>query len=151
MQRERIDREIDWGHRKGATRAFPAQLNELVGTPYFETGHPILLPGNPRDGSSVMVAMPAASRPFRVPNDPMRSSSRNRSRKVCRVPFSPIAPLRVETRESLCAASLGVSRFFLAGVVVSPPLSTCRCKIRLSLLNPECRIWFSHPLFPLKD
>lgn len=28
----------------------------LAGTPFAETGHPILLPGNPRDGSVVMVA-----------------------------------------------------------------------------------------------
>jgi tRNA-splicing ligase RtcB len=49
-----------WVHRKGATRAFPAQHPGLAGTPFFETGHPILLPGNPRDGSSVMVGQPGA-------------------------------------------------------------------------------------------
>ncbi len=49
-----------WVHRKGATRAFPAQHPGLAGTRFFETGHPILLPGNPRDGSSVMVGQPGA-------------------------------------------------------------------------------------------
>jgi tRNA-splicing ligase RtcB len=45
-----------WVHRKGATRAFPAGHPSLMGTRYEATGHPILLPGNPRDGSVVMVA-----------------------------------------------------------------------------------------------
>jgi tRNA-splicing ligase RtcB (3'-phosphate/5'-hydroxy nucleic acid ligase) len=45
-----------WVHRKGATRAFPAGHHALKGTAFERTGHPILLPGNPRDGSSVMVA-----------------------------------------------------------------------------------------------
>jgi tRNA-splicing ligase RtcB (3'-phosphate/5'-hydroxy nucleic acid ligase) len=43
-------------HRKGATRAFPANHFALKDTPYYETGHPILLPGNPTAGSCVMVA-----------------------------------------------------------------------------------------------
>jgi len=37
-----------WVHRKGATRAFPANHPSLKDTPFAETGHPILLPGNPR-------------------------------------------------------------------------------------------------------
>lgn len=47
-------------HRKGATRAFPAGHYALRGTPFESTGHPILLPGNPRGGSSVMVGEPGA-------------------------------------------------------------------------------------------
>lgn len=45
-----------WVHRKGATRAFPAGHAALKGTPFEKAGHPILLPGNPRDGSVVMAA-----------------------------------------------------------------------------------------------
>jgi tRNA-splicing ligase RtcB len=45
-----------WVHRKGATRAFPAGHHALRDTPFADTGHPILLPGNPQAGSSVMVA-----------------------------------------------------------------------------------------------
>lgn len=45
-----------WVHRKGATRAFPAGHPALKGTPFETFGHPILLPGNPRDGSVIMVA-----------------------------------------------------------------------------------------------
>jgi tRNA-splicing ligase RtcB len=48
--------KMQWIHRKGATRAFPAGHPSLQNTPFAATGHPILLPGNPRDGSVVMVA-----------------------------------------------------------------------------------------------
>lgn len=50
-----------WVHRKGATRAFPAGHASLAATPFAETGHPILLPGNPHAGSSVMVASAGAA------------------------------------------------------------------------------------------
>ncbi len=47
-------------HRKGATRAFPAGHFLLKDSPFYETGHPILLPGNPTAGSAVMAALPGA-------------------------------------------------------------------------------------------
>lgn len=50
-----------WVHRKGATRAFPAGHKDLQASRYSSTGHPILLPGNPRSGSVVMVAEPGAA------------------------------------------------------------------------------------------
>ncbi|MDR1493463.1 MAG: RtcB family protein [Planctomycetaceae bacterium] len=53
---EPLDGKMTWVHRKGATRAFPANHPSLAGTPFEKVGHPILLPGNPRDGSVVMVA-----------------------------------------------------------------------------------------------
>ena len=55
-RKEVVKNQISWVHRKGATRAFPAHHHALEGTPFETTGHPILLPGNPRDGSAVMVA-----------------------------------------------------------------------------------------------
>jgi tRNA-splicing ligase RtcB len=61
-RREVVDNRLAWVHRKGATRAFPAGHHALADTPFAATGHPILLPGNPRDGSVVMVAAPGASR-----------------------------------------------------------------------------------------
>lgn len=60
-RREIVDNREAWVHRKGATRAFPAGHHALKGTPYAETGHPILLPGNPTAGSCVMVADPGAA------------------------------------------------------------------------------------------
>lgn len=59
-RRESVHGEWQWVHRKGATRAFPAGHAALQGTPFLPTGHPILLPGNPRDGSVVMAALPGA-------------------------------------------------------------------------------------------
>jgi tRNA-splicing ligase RtcB (3'-phosphate/5'-hydroxy nucleic acid ligase) len=52
---------MHWVHRKGATRAFPAGHHALRDTPFFDTGHPILLPGNPQAGSAVMAADPGAA------------------------------------------------------------------------------------------
>lgn len=55
-RKEIVNNAPAWVHRKGATRAFPAGHFALKATPFAETGHPILLPGNPQAGSAVMVA-----------------------------------------------------------------------------------------------
>ena len=55
-RKEVVDNRLAWVHRKGATRAFPAGHHALKDTPFADTGHPILLPGNPQAGSVVMVA-----------------------------------------------------------------------------------------------
>ncbi len=61
IAREEIVRgQKSWVHRKGATRAYPAGHFSLAGTPFADTGHPILLPGNPQAGSAVMVGLPGA-------------------------------------------------------------------------------------------
>ncbi len=59
---ELVDGKKAWVHRKGATRAVPGGHFSLAGTPFAETGHPILLPGNPRDGSAIMVAQGGAEK-----------------------------------------------------------------------------------------
>lgn len=59
-RKEVVGNRMCYVHRKGATRAFPAGHHALSGTPFEETGHPILLPGNPQAGSSIMVALPGA-------------------------------------------------------------------------------------------
>lgn len=61
-QKEVVDNQEAWVHRKGATRAFPKGHFALKGTAFYDTGHPILLPGNPRDGSVVMVADEGAAK-----------------------------------------------------------------------------------------
>lgn len=61
-RQEIVENQRAWVHRKGATRAVPGGHHSLAGTPFAETGHPILLPGNPRDGSVVMVAQSGASK-----------------------------------------------------------------------------------------
>ena len=60
-RQEVVNDRVEWVHRKGATRAFPAGHHALKDTPFASTGHPILLPGNPQDGSAVMVADPGAA------------------------------------------------------------------------------------------
>lgn len=47
-------------HRKGATRAFPAGHSSLIGTKWFNTGHPILIPGSMATGSAILYAEPGA-------------------------------------------------------------------------------------------
>jgi tRNA-splicing ligase RtcB len=61
-RKEIVDNRPAWVHRKGATRAFPAGHHALQDTPFYETGHPILLPGNPQAGSVVMVAEEGAAK-----------------------------------------------------------------------------------------
>jgi tRNA-splicing ligase RtcB len=61
-RQEVVDGRLAWVHRKGATRAFPVGHHALQGTPFAETGHPILLPGNPKAGSVVMVANAGAEK-----------------------------------------------------------------------------------------
>lgn len=56
-RQEIIDNRKLWVLRKGATRAYPAKHFSLKNTPFYETGHPILLPGNAKDGSYVMVGL----------------------------------------------------------------------------------------------
>lgn len=43
-------------HRKGATRAFPANHPELMGTEWEKTGHPILIPGSMLHGAAILFA-----------------------------------------------------------------------------------------------
>ncbi len=61
-RKEIIDDREAWVHRKGATRAYPGGHFALKGTKFEATGHPILLPGNPKDGSVVMVAEEGAKK-----------------------------------------------------------------------------------------
>ncbi|MGB0992203.1 MAG: RtcB family protein [Akkermansiaceae bacterium] len=61
-RQEMVNDQFQWVHRKGATRAFPAGHYSLKDTPFSKTGHPILLPGNPRDGSVVMAALNGAEK-----------------------------------------------------------------------------------------
>lgn len=82
VRQEPVDGVMQWVHRKGATRAFPAGHPQLERTPFAETGHPILLPGNPRDGSSVMVALPGAERStYSVNHGAGRRMSRTKAKK----------------------------------------------------------------------
>ena len=79
---EPLNGVMTWVHRKGATRAFPAHHPSLAGTPFEDVGHPILLPGNPRDGSVVMVAEEGAVKScYSVNHGAGRRMSRTKANK----------------------------------------------------------------------
>lgn len=81
-RQEPVDGSLQWVHRKGATSAFPAGHPQLADTPFADTGHPILLPGNPRDGSCVMVALPGAvETAYSVNHGAGRRMSRTKAKK----------------------------------------------------------------------
>ena len=81
-RQEVLDGKLSWVHRKGATRAFPAGHHALKGTRYQDTGHPILLPGNPAAGSAVMVATEGAALScYSVNHGAGRAMSRTRATK----------------------------------------------------------------------
>jgi len=70
-----------WVHRKGATRAFPAAHPALVGTPWADRGHPILIPGSNRDYSFILRPCPGAVRSgYSVNHGAGRRLGRNEAR-----------------------------------------------------------------------
>jgi tRNA-splicing ligase RtcB len=78
-RKEIVEGRESWVHRKGATRAFPANHFALKDTPFYESGHPILLPGNPQAGSVVMVADAGAEKSCYSVN---HGAGRQRGRKA---------------------------------------------------------------------
>jgi tRNA-splicing ligase RtcB len=75
-----FDRPV-WIHRKGATRALPAGHPLLKGTPWAETGHPVLIPGSMGDSSYVLRPLPGAARALYSVN---HGSGRRKSRSAAR-------------------------------------------------------------------
>jgi tRNA-splicing ligase RtcB len=81
-QQEVLDGRLKWVFRKGATRAFPANHPGLKGSIYERIGHPILLPGNARDGSLIMVARQGAkTASFSVNHGAGRSLGRKEAKR----------------------------------------------------------------------
>lgn len=82
-RQEVLDEQLTWVHRKGATRAFPAGHHALRETPFAQTGHPILLPGSPTEGSAIMVARAgAASAAYSVNHGAGRALGRKQAFRV---------------------------------------------------------------------
>jgi tRNA-splicing ligase RtcB len=68
--------------RKGATRAFPKGHPALKGTPWQESGHPILIPGSMETGSAILFATEHASQSlYSVNHGAGRRLSRTAARK----------------------------------------------------------------------
>lgn len=68
-------------HRKGATRAFPAGHPSLEGTLWFDTGHPVLIPGSNRDWSYILRPLDSAKSAYTVNHGAGRRMSRTAARK----------------------------------------------------------------------
>jgi len=68
-------------HRKGATRAFPAKHPQLEGTPWFDTGHPVLIPGSNRDWSYILRPTDSAKSAYTVNHGAGRRMSRTAAKK----------------------------------------------------------------------
>lgn len=56
-QKETIKGTEYYIHRKGATRALPANHPTLKNTIFYNTGHPVIIPGSSTTGSSIMVGI----------------------------------------------------------------------------------------------
>lgn len=83
LREEIVDGRKTWVGRKGATRAFPAGHHALKGTRYEDTGHPILLPGNPEAGSYIMVGQPAAAKTaYSINHGAGRAMGRNHAKRT---------------------------------------------------------------------
>lgn len=69
-------------HRKGATRCFPKYHSALKGTKYYETGHPVIIPGSSMSGSMIMVGKEKSKENYyTVPHGAGRTMGRNEARK----------------------------------------------------------------------
>ena len=69
-------------HRKGATRAFPAGHPGLQGTPWMDTGHPVLIPGSNRDHSYILRPRDSAKSGYTVNHGAGRRMSRGEARRT---------------------------------------------------------------------
>ncbi len=83
LREENVGGARMWVGRKGATRAFPAHHHALKDTRYAETGHPILLPGNPEAGSYIMVGQQAAEKTaFSINHGAGRAMGRKQAKRT---------------------------------------------------------------------
>lgn len=81
-QKEKIDNEEFYIHRKGGTRAFPAMHPALKNTKFYETGHPAIIPGSSISGSSIVVGLETSKKNFyTVPHGAGRSLGRMEAKR----------------------------------------------------------------------
>jgi tRNA-splicing ligase RtcB len=65
-KREEHDGRMLWVHRKGATRAFPAE--RMQGTEFADVGQPVLIPGSMGTASYVLVGTPESAATYHSVN-----------------------------------------------------------------------------------
>ena len=72
-----------WVHRKGATRAFGPHHPALRGTPWYEEGHPVLIPGSNMDYSFILRPLEGAVKSaYSVNHGAGRSMSRAQAERT---------------------------------------------------------------------
>lgn len=82
-QKEPVDEKEFYIHRKGGTRAFPAHHPHLKDTIFYETGHPVIIPGSSVSGSSIMAGLETAKKNFyTVPHGAGRCMGRNEAKRA---------------------------------------------------------------------
>lgn len=82
-QKEKIGNNEFYIHRKGATRAFTAGHPALEGTKFYDTGHPVLIPGSSISGSSIMVGLPGNEKNFHsTPHGCGRAMGRREAKRL---------------------------------------------------------------------
>lgn len=70
-------------HRKGSTRAFPKEHYALKETPWYETGHPVLIPGSMGTSSYILVGKEEGKKSYyTVCHGAGRVMSRTQARKT---------------------------------------------------------------------
>ncbi|MGD9581796.1 MAG: RtcB family protein [Vampirovibrionia bacterium] len=82
-QKEVIDDKEYYIHRKGATRAFPKKHEMLKNTDFYDTGHPVIIPGSSISGSSIMVGIESGKKNFyTTPHGCGRAMGRREAKRV---------------------------------------------------------------------
>lgn len=82
-QKEPVDGKEFYIHRKGGTRAFPAHHPNLKDTIFYETGHPVIIPGSSISGSSIMAGLETAKKNFyTVPHGAGRCLGRREAKRT---------------------------------------------------------------------
>lgn len=83
MQVEEIEGEEFLVHRKGSIRAFPKYHPKLKGTEFYETGHPVIVPGSSISGSSILVGQETGKKNFySVPHGAGRCMGRAEAKRT---------------------------------------------------------------------
>ena len=83
VQKEIINGKELYIHRKGGTRAFGAGHPDLIGTKYYTTGHPVIIPGSSISGSSVMAGDDSTGKNFyTVPHGAGRALGRREAKRT---------------------------------------------------------------------
>jgi tRNA-splicing ligase RtcB len=140
-------------HRKGATRAFPAGHESLLGTPWEATGHPCLIPGSMYQGAAILFARQGAAKTaFSVNHGSGRVLGRKEARR------------RLEDKQAAIDEEMGTVKRKLGGVEVEGiisnhrhiPLDECAHVYKdldavLDVLEAEDLARVAHRLYPVAN